>query len=76
VRLRAIAIAVGATKIKQAAGVICLALALAAAAILLSLLVFSTLRGSSEPLHFWLVGVLSVGVLALGAGILLRQGQD
>jgi hypothetical protein len=75
-RLRVIQIAAAAAKLKQAAGVVCLALTLATAAILLSLLVFSVLRGSREPLQFWLFGVLSIGVLALAAGILLKQTEE
>ena len=74
-RRRVVQIAAGAAKVKQAAGVICLALALGGAAILLSLLVFSMFRGSRQPLEFWFLGVLTVGILAFGAGSFLKQTE-
>jgi uncharacterized membrane-anchored protein len=62
--------------VKQAAGVICLALAMMIAAVLLVGFVLSIFQKTFEPWWFWLGGVLTIGVLGMGAGILLRQPDD
>ena len=60
---------------EQAAGVICLALAMATAAILLVGFLLSIFNKTFEPWWFWLGGVITTGVLGIGAGVLLRQSD-
>jgi len=62
-------------KVKQTVGVICLALAMAMAAILLVGFLPSIFNKTFEPWWFWLGGVLTIGVLGISAGILLRQDE-
>ena len=62
-------------KVKQTAGVVCLALGMAIAAILLVGFVLSIFNKTFEPWWFWLGGVISTGVLGVGAGVLLRQSD-
>ena len=61
---------------KQAAGVVCLALAMAIAAMLLVGLVLSIFHKTFEPWWFWLGGVLTIGAFGISAGILLQQDED
>ena len=63
-------------KVKQTAGVVCLALGMAIAAFLLVGFVLSIFNKTFEPWWFWLGGVLTIGVLGISAGILLRQDED
>ena len=63
-------------KVKQTAGVICLALAMAIAAILLVGFVLSIFNKTFEPWWFWLGGVMTIGGFGIGAGVLLRQSED
>jgi hypothetical protein len=39
-------------------------------------LVLSIFHKSFEPWWFWLGGVLTIGVLGISAGVLLRQPED
>jgi len=61
---------------EQAAGVICLALAMATAAILLVGFLLSIFNKTFEPWWFWLGGVITTGVLGIGAGVLLKRSED
>ena len=61
-------------KVKPAAGVVCLALAMAIAPFVRGL-VLSIFQKTFEPWWFWLGGVLTIGVLGISAGILLRQDE-
>ena len=61
---------------EQAAGVICLALAMATAAILLVGFLLSIFNKTFEAWWFWLGGVISTGVLGIGAGVLLKRSED
>jgi len=63
-------------RVKQAAGVVCLALAMAIAAMLLVGLVLSIFHKTFEPWWFWLGGVLTIGAFGISAGILLQQDED
>ena len=62
--------------IKHAAGVACIVLASVIARVLGACLVFSVLHKNSQPWWFWPVGVPTVGVLGISAGILLDQRED
>ena len=63
-------------KVKQTAGVVCLALGMAIAAILLVGLVLSIFNKTFEPWWFWLGGVLTIGAFGISAGVLLQQGEE
>jgi ABC-type Fe3+ transport system permease subunit len=54
-------------KVKQAAGVICLALAMAIVAVLLAGLALSIFHKSFEPWWLWLGGVLTMGAFGISA---------
>ena len=61
---------------KQTVGVICLALAMAIAAVLLVGFVLSIFQKTFEPWWFWLGGVLTIAAFGISAGILLQQDED
>ena len=61
---------------EQAAGVICLALAMATAAILLVGFLLSIFNKTFEPWWFWMGGVITTGVRGIGAGVLLKRSED
>ena len=63
-------------KVKQTVSVICLALAMATAAILLVGFLLSIFNKTFEPWWFWLGGVITTGVLGIGAGVLLKRSED
>ena len=63
-------------KVKQTAGVVCLALGMAIAAFLLVGFVLSIFHKTFEPWWFWLGGVLTIAAFGISAGILLQQDED
>jgi ABC-type multidrug transport system permease subunit len=63
-------------KVKQTAGVISLAVAMAIAAVLLAGFVLSIFLKTFAPWWFWLGGLLTTGAFGISAGILLQQDED